>query len=77
MRWQWERIQVKLFKISDQGIWRCDNTQQRGFHLATRPPTYIISFIAARAGRARGYDAGYDDVGDLHRGAALFAYRAN
>ena len=26
--------------------------------------------------RARGYDAGYDDVGDLHRGAALFAYRA-
>ena len=26
--------------------------------------------------RDRGYDAGYDDVGDLHRGAALFAYLA-
>ena len=75
MRWKWERIQVKLFKIGIKGL-ALQQYQQLGavFFQPDHEHTHLLHRGAGR--RARGYDAGYDDVGDLHRGAALFAYRA-
>ena len=74
MRWKWERIQVKLFKIGIKGL-ALQQYQQLGAVFSTRPRTYS-SPSSPHGPSCKGYDAGYDDVGDLHRGAALFAYRA-
>ena len=47
-RWQWERIQVKLFKISVKGL-ALGQTQQAGSVFFHQTTNILISFIAARA----------------------------
>ena len=47
-RWQWERIQVKLFKISIRGL-ALGQVQQTGSVFFNRTTNIIISFIAAKA----------------------------
>lgn len=47
-RWQWERIQVKLFKISVKGL-ALGQTQQVGSIFFNRTTNIIISFIAAKS----------------------------
>ena len=47
-RWEWERIQVKLFKISLRGL-TIGQIQQAGSAFFTQTTHIIITFIAARA----------------------------
>ena len=47
-RWQWERIQVKLFKISIQGL-ALGQYQQMGSVFFSQTTGIFISFIAAKA----------------------------
>jgi ATP-binding cassette subfamily B protein len=47
-RWQWERIQVKLFKISIKGL-ALEQHQQLGSVFFNQTTNILISFIAARA----------------------------
>ena len=47
-RWQWERIQVKLFKISVKGL-ALGQVQQVGSIFFNQTTNIIISFIAAKA----------------------------
>ena len=47
-RWEWERIQMKLFKISVKGL-KIGQIQQSGSVLFTQSTHIIISFIAAKA----------------------------
>lgn len=47
-RWQWERIQVKLFKISIQGL-ALGQVQQIGSIFFNQTTNIVISFIAAKA----------------------------
>lgn len=47
-RWQWERIQVKLFKISVKGL-ALGQIQQSGSVLFNQTTNIVISFIAAKA----------------------------
>jgi len=44
-RWQWERIQVKLFKISIKGM-ALEQLQQVALYSSARPPIIVVSFIA-------------------------------
>ena len=46
-RWQWERIQVKLFKISVKGL-ALGQVQQVGSVFFNQTTNIIISFIAAK-----------------------------
>ena len=47
-RWQWERIQVKLFKISIKGL-ALEQYQQIGSAFFSQSTNIFISFLAARA----------------------------
>ena len=47
-RWEWERIQVKLYKISIKGL-AIGQIQQAGSVFFTQSTSIIISFIAAKA----------------------------
>ncbi|MDE6215812.1 peptidase domain-containing ABC transporter [Bacteroides sp.] len=47
-RWQWERIQVKLFKISVKGL-ALGQVQQVGSVFFNQTTNIIVSFIAAKA----------------------------
>ncbi len=47
-RWQWERIQVKLFKISIKGM-ALEQLQQVGSAFFSQTTNIIVSFIAAKA----------------------------
>lgn len=47
-RWEWERIQVRLFKVSVKGL-TIGQIQQSGSAFFTQATNIIISFIAARA----------------------------
>ena len=47
-RWQWERIQVRLFRISVKGL-ALGQTQQAGSVFFNQTTNILISFIAARA----------------------------
>lgn len=47
-RWQWERIQVKLFKISIKGL-AVEQYQQIGTAFFSQTTNILISFLAARA----------------------------
>ena len=47
-RWQWERIQVKLFKISIKGL-ALQQYQQLGSVFFNQTTNILISFLAARA----------------------------
>jgi ATP-binding cassette subfamily B protein len=47
-RWQWERIQVKLFKISIKGL-ALEQYQQIGTAFFSQTTNILISFLAARA----------------------------
>lgn len=47
-RWQWERIQVKLFKISVKGL-ALGQYQQMGSVFFNQTTNILISFLAARA----------------------------
>lgn len=47
-RWQWERIQVKLFKISVKGL-ALGQVQQAGSIFFNQTTNIIISFIAAKS----------------------------
>jgi len=47
-RWQWERIQVKLFKISIKGL-ALEQYQQLGSVFFNQSTNIFISFLAARA----------------------------
>jgi len=47
-RWQWERIQVKLFKISIKGL-ALEQYQQLGTAFFSQTTNIFISFLAARA----------------------------
>lgn len=47
-RWQWERIQVKLFKISIKGM-ALEQLQQVGSVFFSQTTNIIVSFIAAKA----------------------------
>ncbi|MDH6359013.1 peptidase domain-containing ABC transporter [Parabacteroides sp. PF5-9] len=47
-RWQWERIQVKLFKISIKGL-ALQQYQQLGTAFFNQSTNILISFLAARA----------------------------
>lgn len=46
-RWEWERIQVKLFKVSVKGL-TIGQIQQAGSAFFTQTTNIIISFIAAK-----------------------------
>ncbi len=46
-RWEWERVQVKLFKISLQGL-RIGQLQQSGSVFFSQTTNIILSFLAAR-----------------------------
>ena len=48
MRWKWERIQVKLFKIGIKGL-ALQQYQQLGAVFFNQTTNILISFIAARA----------------------------
>ena len=48
MRWQWERIQVKLFKIGVKGL-ALQQYQQLGAVFFSQTTNILISFLAARA----------------------------
>ena len=47
-RWEWERIQVKLFKISMDGL-RIGQIQQTGSAFFTQTTSILISYLAAKA----------------------------
>lgn len=47
-RWEWERIQVKLFKISMAGL-KIGQIQQTGSVFFTQTTSILISFLAAKA----------------------------
>lgn len=47
-RWQWERIQVKLFKISIKGL-VLGQTQQVGSIFFNQTTNILISFLAAKS----------------------------
>lgn len=47
-RWEWERIQVKLFKISVKGL-KIGQIQQAGSVFFTQSTNILISFIAAKS----------------------------
>ena len=47
-RWEWERIQARLFKISMKGL-KLSQIQQAGSTFLTQTTHIIISFIAAKA----------------------------
>jgi ATP-binding cassette subfamily B protein len=47
-RWQWERIQVKLFKISIKGL-ALEQYQQLGTAFFSQTTNILVSFLAARA----------------------------
>jgi len=47
-RWEWERIQAKLFKVSVKGLMLNQN-QQAGSVLINQSKNILISFIAAKA----------------------------
>ena len=47
-RWEWERIQVKLFKISIKGL-SLGQMQQIGSAFFTQTTSIVISFLAAKA----------------------------
>lgn len=47
-RWEWERIQVKLFKISIKAL-SLGQIQQAGSVFFTQATNFVISFIAAKA----------------------------
>jgi ATP-binding cassette subfamily B protein len=47
-RWEWERIQVKLFKINIDGL-RIGQIQQTGSAFFTQSTSIIITFLAAKA----------------------------
>ena len=47
-RWEWERIQVRLFNVSVKGL-TIGQIQQSGSAFFTQATNIIISFIAARA----------------------------
>ena len=47
-RWEWERIQVKLFKISMDGL-RIGQIQQTGSVFFNQATSILISFLAAKA----------------------------
>ena len=47
-RWQWERIQVKLFKISIKGL-AVGQVQQVGSIFFNQTTNIVISFIAAKS----------------------------
>lgn len=47
-RWEWERIQAKLFKINIRGL-KLSQIQQTGSVFFTQTTQIIISFIAAKA----------------------------
>lgn len=47
-RWEWEHIQVKLFKISMDGL-RIGQIQQTGSVFFTQTTNILISFLAAKA----------------------------
>lgn len=64
-RWQWERIQVKLFKISVKGL-ALGQVQQVGAVFLNQTTNIIISFIAAKAVCGGADDFGYDDVAYLY-----------
>ena len=48
MRWQWERIQVKLFRIGVKGL-ALEQYQQLGGLFFNQTTNILVSFIAARA----------------------------
>lgn len=47
-RWEWERIQMRLFRISVKGL-RIGQIQQSGSVLFTQSTNILISFIAAKS----------------------------
>ena len=47
-RWEWERIQAKLFKISIKGL-TLSQTQQVGGTFIDQTKNILISFLAAKA----------------------------
>lgn len=47
-RWQWERIQVKLFKINIKGLMP-GQTQQVGSIFFNQTTNILISFLAAKS----------------------------
>lgn len=47
-RWEWEHIQVKLFKINVRGL-SLSQVQQAGSSFFTQTTSIIVSFIAAKA----------------------------
>lgn len=47
-RWEWERIQVKLFKISMDGL-RIGQIQQTGSVFFSQSTNILVSFLAAKA----------------------------
>ena len=77
-RWQWERIQVKLFKISVEKVGFGASTTSR-FCIFQSDHEYYNLVYCGKGGGGRGDDTGYDDVSDLyHRSAqcaGLFFYR--
>jgi hypothetical protein len=65
----------KTFQDRDQGVGVTTISATRGgLFQPDHEHTHLLHRGTGR--RARGYDTGYDDVGDLHRGAALLTYRA-
>lgn len=72
-RWQWERIQVKLFKISIKGL-ALGQYQQMGSVFFNQTTNIIISFFSRPGGGDRRYDAGDDDFTYLYCRSVNFFY---
>ena len=68
-RWQWERIQVKLFKISIRGL-ALGQVQQTGSVFFNRTTKHHHLLHRCQGGGGRTDDPGHDGVADLHHRAA-------
>lgn len=64
-RWEWERIQAKLFKVSIKSL-TLGQTQEVGGTFIDQTKNVIISFLAASAVINGGNDARYDDGHAVH-----------
>lgn len=74
-RWQWERIQVKLFKISIKGL-ALEQYQQLGAVFFNQTTNILISFLAARAVVEGEMTLGMMMSLTYYCGAIVVAYRA-
>lgn len=73
-RWEWERIQVKLFQVGLKGL-RIGQIQQSGSVFFTQNNSYPHILYSSQSCRKRKYDSRNDDVINLYHRTSLSAYQ--